>query len=207
MTQRLVWNFEFTPTTNFVLSDLENQKEDDLKWEARFFWPEAQIIKLYLLEPSLLDLATYQHKQKKDLYYLIPGQNYNIKNRRDELVYKPLVKQGKYSLGFGAKINLNDSNKALPDKDALKLNLSDTVQLLKHSDEVIVKKDSLIYKFPTHPNIKLELARIEINSLIYFSLCIEGKSRELVETLSKQLLGKQPTDNYVGFLKNIIKKS
>jgi hypothetical protein len=202
MTNRLVWNFEFTPTTNFILSDLGKEKEDELKWEARFFWPETEIITLLLLDNALLELTHYQHKQKKDKYYL-QEQNYNIKNRRDELVYKPLIKQGKYSLGFGHKINLSELNKS---PESLNSDLNEMMQQLKHSIKVLVKKESFSYKFSTHPNVKLELARIEINSSIYFTLCIEGKSRVLVEAISRHLVGKKVTDDYVKFLKKISQK-
>ena len=204
MTNRLVWNFEFTPSTNFLLSNLDKVEEDELKWEARFFWPETEIITLQLLDNDLLELAHYQHKQKSDKYYLLK-QGFNIKNRRDELVYKPLIKKGKYSLGFGHKLNLSEPDNFSPDLH--KSDLKKIMTGINHSTEVSVKKESFSYKFATHPHTKIELARIEINSAIYFTLCIEGKSRYLVEKISKKLLGKRATENYVGFLKEITGRS
>jgi hypothetical protein len=203
MTQRLVWNFEFTRTKKHSSHDLKDQCEEDLKWEARFFWPEEHIINLALLDDSLIDLAQYQQKQKKDHYYLVPDQNYNIKFRRDELFYKPLVKQGKYAHGFGAKINLSEfDQQECPDPE-LKNTIRQIVLDIKNAKEVVVKKDSFTYKFPVHPHIKLELSRLEVDELIYFSACIEGKSRTLVETLSKRLLGKQTSCDYISFLKKV----
>jgi hypothetical protein len=203
MTQRLVWNFEFTTPKNSALSGLKIRKEDDLKWEARFFWPASEVISLSLLDDSLLDLAHYQQKQKQDQYYLIPKHNYNLKNRRGELLYKPLVKQSKYVLGFGAKINISALDKSSscpfhPEFDAKKV-----LSKLENSPEIVVKKNSFTYKFSLQPSIKLELARIDVNNHIYFSLCVEGKSRDLVECVSFGLLGKIPSSDYVSFLKKI----
>jgi hypothetical protein len=203
MTQRLVWNFEFVAAKKSAINDLTIQKEEELKWEARFFWPEAQIISMTLIDNSLLDLAHYQQKQKKDHYYLIPKHNYNIKSRRDELLYKPLVKENKYACGFATKININTEQDS--SEEEYKIDRKQIMQELKSSHELLVKKDSFTYKFPTQPVIKLELARIEIDHTIYFSACIEGKSRTLVETLSKRLLGKQASCDYVRFLKQIAK--
>ena len=200
MTNRLVWNFEFTPSTNFLLLNLDKVEENELKWEARFFWPETEIITLQLLDSDLLELAHYQHKQKSDKYYLLK-QGFNIKNRRDELVYKPLIKKGKYSLGFGHKLTLAEPDKTPP--DLYKSDLKKIIAGIKHSTAVLVKKESFSYKFATQPHTKLELARIEINSAIYFTLCVEGQSRYLVEKISKKLLGKRATEDYVGFLKGI----
>lgn len=198
MTNRLVWNFEFTSSSKLILANLDKEKEDELKWEARFFWPENAIIKLKLLDNSLLELSHYQHKQKNDIYYLVK-KNYNIKNRREVLVYKPLIKKGKYAVGFGPKLHLS--------ADALNPEIEEVIQQLNNSKTVVVKKESFSYKFPTQPTIKLELARIEIDSVLYFTLCLEGKSRALVEKMSKHLVGKQPNEEYVSFLKRITKTS
>lgn len=201
MTSRLVWNFEFLTHSDFLLSDLKKEKEDELKWESRFFWPESEIIFLPLLDPSMLELTHYQHKQKKDIYYLFK-KNYNIKNRRNELIYKPLIKKGKHTSGFGPKINLSQLNA----QDTLDKDLKNILLGLKNSQEVLVKKESFTYKFPTHPNVKLELAKIELNALTFFTLCIEGKSRTLVELITRALFGKKATEHYVDFLKKITQK-
>lgn len=201
MTSRLVWNFEFLTHSDFILSDFKKEKEDKLKWEARFFWPESEIIFLPLLDPSMLELTYYQHKQKKDTYYLLK-KNYNIKNRRNELIYKPLMKKGKQVSGFGPKINLSQLNP----QDSLNKDVKKILLELKDSQEVLVKKESFTYKFPTQPHVKLELAKIELNALTFFTLCIEGKSRALVELITCALFGKKETEHYVDFLKKITQK-
>lgn len=207
MIHRLVWNFEFTTAKNLDLSDLPEKIEENLKWEARFFWPEDEIIRLSLIDNSLLELTNYQHKQKKDYYYLLPKTDYNIKSRRDELLYKPLVKKTKSVFGFGAKINLTELSKKTSSNEEDKLNVLQLIEQLNHNSiEVLVKKESFTYKFSVHPQIKLELSKIEMNHHIYFSACIEGKSRDLVETISKRLVGKQSSCDYVSFLKKRIKK-
>lgn len=202
MAQRLVWNFEFIPS-HFSFSDLTNQKEDSLKWESRCFWPESDIIQLALLDSSLLELINYQYKQKSDVYYLIPKGPYNIKKRRDELLYKPIIKQNKRSIGYGSKINLIDIDKMPTDFEFTLDELSEHVQ---HSEKVLVNKESFVYKFPTQPHIKLELSRIQFNDTLYFSACVEGKSRNLVETISQHLWGKQSILDYISFLKKVTHK-
>lgn len=202
MTQRLIWNFALTPHSTFVIENNEAQQDDGLKWEARFFWPEQQTIELNAIVPELLDISHYQKKEKRDLYYLLPKQHYNIKKRRNKLQYKPLVSQTPYALGFGKKINLEE---VTPD-EAHRLVLIDKALYkgLKKSIEIPVEKESLIYKFKTKPMTKLELSRIEIQQHIYYSACVEGRARFLVETISKSLFGSQQPRDYITFLKQII---
>lgn len=206
MTQQLVWNFEFSAKKPLSLTNFVAEEQDSLKWEARFFWPENHLIRLCPMNGSLLKLANYQSKHKEDNYYLLAHCDYNIKRRRDELVYKPLLKQSAHAFGFGTKLNLGDlANISNYPQDYI-LHLQRIAdQALKHGVEVLVKKESFIYKFSTTPSIKLELARLEVNDTIYFSACIEGKSLYLVETICEHLLGKQVSSDYVTFLKDIIK--
>lgn len=200
MNQRLLWNFEFAPSLNNpFLEQLQEQETDSVKWEARYFWPEHEIIVLNTIQDSLLDLAHYQQKNRTDYYYLLPDGNYNIKRRRDELIYKPLVKQAKHALGFGAKVNLES------EADAIAPHLQEITQLVaENATEVFVKKVAFLYKFSTSPKVKLELARLEVMDKIYFSACIEGKSLNLVETIAEHLLGNQVSCDYVSFLKTIM---
>lgn len=182
-------------------ADLIATEQDDLKWETRFFWPEEQIISLTAIDDGMLDLAKYHQKHKDDHYYLLPETHCNIKRRRGELLYKPIHKQTTSAVGFGMKIDL-EHPPAHEDSDELR-ELARKVN--ERGIEVHVKKEAFIYKFPTHPHVKLELARLEVNNMVYFSACIEGKSLYLVETLSELLLGKQVSCEYVTFLKNILK--
>ena len=203
MNQRLIWNFEFSSKKKSLPAELfvENE-QDNLKWESRFFWPFDQIIVLRNLDESLLDIANYQQKHREDSYFLLPDTNYNIKQRRNELLYKPQHQKTAHAIGFGSKINLGD----LSGYSENEAQLEEIKQRIEQEGiRVFVKKEAFIYKFPTKPSIKLELARIDVLDNIYFSACIEGKSRQGVETVSKYLLGEHVSCDYVTFLQNILK--
>ncbi|KTD52836.1 hypothetical protein [Legionella quateirensis] len=207
MTTRLVWNFEFSTTKTIPLTDLITDEQDEIKWERRFFWSEDEIIHLTCIDNSLLDLANYHQKHKEDSYYLLPDSNLNIKLRRNELLYKPILQHTPSATGFGTKINLDtihDQTDTAEDVNSDYLG-SIALEARQKGIEVLVRKEAFIYKFPTIPHIKLELARLEVKEHVYFSACIEGKSLYLVELLSEHLLGKQVSCEYVSFLKNIIK--
>ncbi|TAL65007.1 MAG: hypothetical protein EPN84_02305 [Legionella sp.] len=196
MTQRLVWNFEFSTKKKFLKEDLDNHEKENLKWEKRAFWSHEEIIILNAVNPDLLNLTQYEQKNKEDAYYLLPDLDCNIKLRRNELLYKPLVKKTKKLLGFAAKINLSE-HRDNPELLALQQDA------LTKAHIVQVKKEAFVYKFPNTPGIKLELARLEINQKIYFTACVEGRSLKGVETLSQHLLGKYVSCDYVSFLKKI----
>lgn len=204
--QRLVWNFEFSSGQTIPLTTLGNYVQDKLKWEKRYFWPEDQIIRLNSIDNSLLNLANYQQKHKEDYYYLLPDSDHNIKRRRNELLYKPLIKQSGSALGFGAKINLEDTQYVSSQDNIDPMNLQDLFKKVKKKGIVVfVKKEAFVFKFPTTPTVKLELARLEVNNTVYFSACVEGRSLNLVETISELLFGKQASFEYVTFLKKILK--
>ncbi len=194
MPQRLVWNFEFAVPLRDSNIQLTSDIEDTLKWEARFFWPHWQVIILQLFDKNLLELSQYQYKQKDDYYYLLKN-NCNIKSRHDTIVYKPLLKEAFYSLGFSAKLTLEEKKK-YSDIDL-------SLETIYQYAPLQVKKEAFIYKCATIPPVKIELSKIEIKQTTYFSLCIEGRSQKLVESISALLLGKQPTNDYVRFLKSI----
>ncbi|BCA93984.1 hypothetical protein TUM19329_03450 [Legionella antarctica] len=177
-----------------------------MKWEIRYFWPEEQIISLHLLDDSLLDIANYQQKHKEDYYYLLPDCTYNIKRRRDEILYKPILQQAANAIGYGTKINLEAEDDYPVQQPATVLKLQDILRKTREKGiEVCVKKESFTYKFATNPGVKLELARLEVKNTVYFSVCIEGKSLYLVEKINEHLLKKQVSCDYVTFLKSIIK--
>ncbi|MGL6037009.1 MAG: hypothetical protein ACRC0B_07515 [Legionella sp.] len=193
--QRLIWNFEFIAAKKIPPKYFKAKEHEQLKWEARYFWPADNIIQLAAIDISLLDIANYQQKHREDEYYLLPDCDFNIKKRRDELLYKPLIEHSKQVYGFGAKINLLDEH---PN------NLELLANVKSNGLRVLVKKEAFIYKFNTKPTVKLELSRIELCDDVYFSLCLEGKSRELVKGLSGLILGKAISCNYVSFLKNVL---
>lgn len=193
--QRLIWNFEFIPAKKIPPKYFRPREQESLKWEARYFWSAEEIIQLYAIDSSLLDIANYQQKHREDQYYLLPDCQFNIKKRREQLLYKPLIEHSKHVYGFGPKINLDDeasSNQELRAK------------IKAQGRCVLVKKEAFVYKFNSKPGVKLELARIELLDDIYFSVCIEGKSRELVKGISGLVLGKAVSCDYVTFLKNVL---
>jgi len=202
MNQRLVWNFELAPKESLPLATFVDKKSEELKWEVRYFWPDSEIIILNAIDSSLFDLANYKQKHKEDYYYLLPGQNYNIKKRHEQLLYKPMVKHANHAVGYGAKITLTP----LQEQQPLPADLQEIIHHVETEGVgIFVKKESFIYKFPTTPTIKIELARLEVLHKIYFSLCVEGKSLHLVETISKHLLDGPISCEYVTFLKNLLK--
>lgn len=206
MNQRLIWNFEFTPEKSLPLATFVDPKEGHLKWEIRYFWPDNKSIILNTIDPSLLNISHYQLKYKEDAYYLLPGQSYNIKKRHNQLFYKPLLQKKDAALGFGTKIPLSSAQDSLHQTELTDPELLNIMQqIAKESIEIAVKKEAFIYTFPTKPKIKMELARLEVLNKIYFSVCIEGRSLHLVETISKHLLGEQVSCEYVTFLKSLLK--
>lgn len=198
MIERLVWNFECSTDNPLPLTELETQQQEDIKWEARFFWPRHDIISLCAIDDSMMELANFKLKQREDEYYILPEANYNIKRRRNELLYKPVMKRSKLALGFGPKIDL----------DIASINNFKLENILNQTNEqakkIHVAKEAFIYKCNTTPTIKIELARLKVMNSIYFSLCVEGRSADLVEKISKHLLGEQISCDYVTFLKQIL---
>ncbi|KGP63092.1 hypothetical protein EP47_04690 [Legionella norrlandica] len=204
--QRLIWNFEFPTNRTIPLTTFSPYVRDKLKWEKRYFWFADQTIHLNNIDNALLDLANYQQKHKEDYYYLLPDSNYNIKQRRNQLLYKPLIKQSGSTLGFGPKINLDDPQYSLRHDNDFHIEREDLLKKVNTGGvAVLVKKEAFIFKFSTTPNIKLELARLEINNKVYFSACVEGRSLNLVENISTLLFGNQASGDYVAFLKSILK--
>lgn len=201
MNQRLVWNFEINNEQPLDCSHLHDQKED-LRWEVRYFWPEHTIISLQGLDENFLDLSSYDVKHREDYYLLLADSTLNIKLRRTELLYKPLLSKTLNLYGYGKKINLTNypANHLLPATD----NFTATelvIKLENQAQKIQVSKEALIYKFSTQPTIKLELARIRIKEKNYFSVCIEGRSQLLVARIANHLLQEQISCDYVNFLK------
>jgi hypothetical protein len=203
MNTRLVWNFELSNSNLLYLDDLK-ESPDELRWEARYFWPGDAIISLKGLDSRFLALSNYEAKHRQDCYSLLADSNFNIKQRRMQLFYKPLLQETDLLRGYGKKINLADypSDLILPGS---RLSAAELLkQLENNQQEIEVAKEALIYKFPSEPTIKLELARLEIAKKIYFSLCVEGRSQTLVASLARQLMIKELSCDYVSFLKGIL---
>lgn len=202
MNQRLVWNFEFCPATTLPLTSLGEQEKEEIKWEIRYFWPDRELIVLNTIDNALLNLGHYERKFKNDYYYLLPDNDFNIKLRRNEMQYKPLVQTINNILGFGHKVILQPHKE---DKDFVPHFQKIINQIKTVGKGIVVNKESYIYKFHTNPPVKLELSRLEIYNTVYFSACVEGKSHFLVATISQHLLGNQVSCDYVNFLKKIVK--
>jgi hypothetical protein len=199
MNQRLVWNFEFALKASESLTMLTDKK-DELKWEQRYFWPDNQPILLNLMDPSLIHLTRYTLKHKEDYYYLLPNSDYNLKQRHNQLVYKPLLSRVRNAVGYGSKIILDPLPLNPLNSELIALNQ----RIEKEGVGICVDKEVFIHTLSTTPPIKIELARLELMDTLYFSLCVEGKSLYLVETVSKLLLGEQVSCEYVTFLRTIL---
>lgn len=205
MNQRLIWNFEFSQKKPFTVSNEANERSN-IKWEIRYFWKEAQVVTIHNIDKGLLDISNYKQKQKEDIYFLVPKYNYNIKLRRFEMIYKPILKQSNAAIAFGAKIHLEDVKNYPDNTPATAQHLQNILHEAQNSGiQVGVKKESFTYKFKTNPPTKLELAKLEVNNSIYFSACIEGKSCHLVELINAHLFHKETPSDYVTFLKSILK--
>jgi hypothetical protein len=164
-------------------------QKEEFRWERRYFWPGDTIIPLHGLDPCFRDLTLYSIKERQDTYYLLPDKRDNIKQRRGEILYKPLLQEKQFCLRFGKKILLQEQ---------------DPYQLEKiQAKTFLLKKTVLVYRFPTTPCIKLELCLLHVASCVYFSSCIEGKSQELVHTISTHLFKDTPSCDYVAFLQGL----
>ena len=105
MNKRLVWNFEVSDSKNLDFHRLYDEK-DEIRWEARYFWPEKTIIILHGLDERFLALSNYEIKHRQDCYILLPDSPYNIKQRRLNYSINPIQEEG--ILGAMVKIDLAD---------------------------------------------------------------------------------------------------
>lgn len=202
MKKRLVWNFEIDNEHAEQFPLLPPAAKESLRWEARYFWQGDDMPCLHGLNDDYLDLSRYESKHREDSYHVLATLNFNIKVRRGELLYKPLLDQTPWLLGFGKKIPLHEQppDAVLPGTDGLSARqLLEVIE--KDSTFITVDKDALIYKLTDEPTIKLELSRLKMGSVIFFSACIEGRAQGMVQAIAEHVFpGKQPS-NYVHFLK------
>ncbi|MDX1836377.1 hypothetical protein DIZ81_01895 [Legionella taurinensis] len=202
MKKRLVWNFEIDPTHAEQFPTLVPAAKESLRWEARYFWTENDIAVLNGLSDYYLDLTRYESKHREDTYHLLLPFDFNIKVRRGELLYKPLLDQTPLLLGFGKKIPLHEqpSEAVLPGTDGL--SARQLLELIEKGSQLItVEKDALIHQLTHEPTIKLELSRLKLGSRIFFSACLEGRSQALVQALARHLFPDLKPCDYVRFLK------
>lgn len=220
MTKRFIWNFEINDSCSLTLPVLDetgpaglfspnsrrikNEGHDleDALWEARFFWPEADIITLSGLAPHFLELSRYKIKHRSDVYYILPDADYNIKTRRGELVYKPILQQSAHAIAYGKKIKLERVTADIIQANGERINPRTLIQRVHQQGRAIpVDKEAVIYTFESLLNTQLEFARIHINNKITFSFSIESPDWSIMDTLSRQMVANQPASDYITFLK------
>ena len=203
MNKRLAWNFEITGDSLFTLPIINSDDSPGIHWESRYFWRESDIIILSGLDERFLDLSRYTIKHRTDTYFLLPDADYNIKMRREALVYKPMVKRTPRAIAFGKKVKLAQCTSDIVDTDGQRIDPRALLQRIHQQGESVrVDKEALIYKFETPAASQLELARLTIDSTIYFSVSIESPALETVEHLTTSLLKTEPSSDYVTFLKH-----
>lgn len=206
MNKRLVWNFEINTDQPLQLPGPSSIEPNQPRWESRFFWPDDQIITLRGLSNTFLELSQYQIKHREDTYYLLPNTNYNIKTRREQLFYKPIVMKKANAIAYGKKIKLEEHAANMPvpgceEQDAQTL----IAHIHSKGIKINVVKEALIYTFDTTPTTKLELAMLYVAKKAYFSVNIESRSIQTVELITQRLLGKVSTCDYVAFLRGSLK--
>lgn len=204
MNKRLVWNFEINDEHPLDLTSMTSEEPSLWRAEIRYFWMDDTNIVLHGLNDSFLNLAIYKIKERKDIYYLLPNHDYNIKERRGELLFKPLMQDTHGLQEFAKKINLSQysSQQTLP--GLFPCNTGDLLKLANDDgSRVYVEKTAVIYQFATEPTIKLELARLTIADKYYFSTCLEGRSKNLITLINKHLFKNETPSDYVHFLKKI----
>lgn len=205
MNKRLVWNFEIDPTPSLQLPESKGASSpEELRWESRYFWPENERITLHGLPEPFLELSRYRIKHKEDTYHLLENAEYNLKMRRDQLFYKPLLITEGNLYAYGKKINLAEypTNTPLPQASEIDAaTLAKRVQ--QESKPVQVIKEALIYRLLPDPKTKLELSWLRIAERTYFSVSVESTSQFLVKSLATQIVRSGKATNYVSFLKTL----
>ena len=165
------------------------------------------------LEEFLLELGHFKIKQKLDTYYLVPGKEYNIKQRRDALFFKPLLYKSPVVCGFAKKIVIVSSTDTDdgPLPGLVPISLSELQQLIDtQAFAVSVKKTTLSYKFQGldggHLGAKLELVRLGLKNKHYFSASIEGRDQAQVSFLASEIFKNEAHQalDYVSFLKKTL---
>lgn len=199
---RLMWNFELAAGQPLVMESIPHYPTDIIRWETRFFWPELQCITLHGLSGDFLDLANYEFKNRTDSYYLLPDGDLNLKKRREELIYKPLINTDDGCFGYGKKVDLlSETPTELVLADPV-LTVAELINKLRAEGQLIhVEKTVAKCKLPTQPAIKLEFARLNIRGEVFFSFCVEGRSLELVKYLRNHLIKGAIACDYIHFLR------
>jgi hypothetical protein len=204
MNKRLVWNFEITPNGSFQQPPHHEDTHNGMHWESRFFWSGDEVIPLGGLDEHFLNLSRYTVKHRQDFYFLLPDVNYNLKQRHEKLSYKPIIKQSPFAIAYGKKIKLEEQTPSFQSPGGPMIDPHALILRIQHEAlSVCVDKEALMYQFPSAPNTKLELARLVINTQVFFSVSIESPALTWVETFAQHLVPAQTPCDYVTFLKRL----
>ena len=200
MTKRFVWNFELS-----FLNDTAwpARQPDPLRWEMRFFFEEKELpITLHGLPQQLLDLSRWKIRERKDRYYLLPDCPVNIKQRHNDLWYKPLLEKNGSAEAYGKKISLSLADPSVILHGEPAVAAQELMELVRtQRREIAVEKTALLYKLDTSPPIRLEVARLCMQNNIFFSVSVEGFSQTLVTEVASTLLNQGTARSYVSFLR------
>ena len=202
MNKRFIWNFEFDTRAPHVSEEPPAVTHDANRWEARYFWPESQIITIHGLGDSFLNLSQYNYKQRDDTYLILRDRSYNLKLRRDNILYKPFIARTPAGTQYGKKRKYESLDDLLPPEEETLTKDDFIIKVRKEAVPVHLDKEALILKLSRPPKLKLEFARIKLEHQIYFSLSIESKSKEWVQNLSQMLLKNKFSTDYIDFIKN-----
>ena len=205
MNKRLCWNFEINSETPLTLPACTSTITENVRWESRFFWPESDIIVLYGLDEAFLHLSNYQAKHRQDIYCLLPTMDCNLKIRRGQLLYKPVRMKTSRAVAYEKKINLDAPDADICVSDTGGMNAETLLAYARQEGlQQVVSKEALIYRFDTQPSLKLELARLSVADTIWFSVNIESRSEQLVQSVAQQVIGTKSSCDYVSFLKGLL---
>lgn len=208
MSKQFIWHFKINTAGPVWLPEGAASDSLDPRWELRFFWPETATITLNGLDEHFLELSHYKIKYREDRYYLLPTEPYNLKSRHHELFYKPILTKQHGAIAFGKKINLQQHNPNGPLPGAPHETAQTLIQRIQTEGQAIaVTKEALVHTFTTIPTVKLELARLRLNNIFYFSICLESQHLDHITLMAEHmLLPHSPTD-YVSFLRKKTKET
>lgn len=103
MNKRLVWNFTINSDKPLQIPAFDTIDTCIERWESRFFWDDTVIINLNRLDERFLELSRYKLKHRQDTYCLLPDNDYNIKRRNNQLLYKPTLMKTEHMIAYGKK--------------------------------------------------------------------------------------------------------
>ncbi len=198
-----IWNFyinisDFNQSNLFSCETSEKiAKEDKAKWEARYFFPiETPIV---LNWPHSLPFSFHFAKAKthEDTYIIHPEHVINLKKRRSDIYYKPLIKKKQGLFYFGKKEAIDENN---PIKLSQTTQL-DSTRIQNEGTLIALTKNVLKFNYDHPMRCQLEFGWFISQEKNYSTFGIESKSFETVRTLSSFILPNEKKTDYINFLK------